>query len=394
MTSAKQHRHYLSTAIVAVSLLFALDAFYSLARSSNKEDRFQLDSCDILNVVKSYRSEPKTPDVALLGSSLIEVPSIEAAAIAVNKPVDRLTHHRCDYLEKELATRIGAKPTVVSLAVGGEMASDAYLIAKRLLVGARAPRAIIYGIGPRDFQDNLMPGIDSSETFKLLSSIEDIPDLWQAHQLSPEKKLALTIESLSGFWGNRNQLASFTTQSLTNRVAPLFPQMTRSLSAAPVKTDVRSFIGGLIAPGKAVWHPDDEYMLQNYLSRYNPVAPDQMKTQLGYLNRLLQLCKERKTPIMIVNMPLGEINQKVMAPGFYAKYLNETEKICHEQHVPYVNLNVSPLNSKTNFLDTVHLNPTGSAQLFSIMSKVVDPSIASVLRQEPTSVAIKPSETL
>ena len=85
MTSAKQHRHYLSTAIVAVSLLFALDAFYSLARSSNKEDRFQLDSCDILNVVKSYRSEPKTPDVALLGSSLIEVPSIEAAAIAVNK---------------------------------------------------------------------------------------------------------------------------------------------------------------------------------------------------------------------------------------------------------------------------------------------------------------------
>src|SRR4051794_39559997 len=142
MSSPNQSRKYFSTAIVAMCLLLALDACYSLARPDGKEDHFQLDQCDVLNVLKAYRSEPKTPDLALLGSSLIEVPSIEAAAIAANKPVDRLTHHRCDYLEKELAMQVGYRPTVVSLAVGGEMVSDAYLLSKRLLVGSRAPRAI------------------------------------------------------------------------------------------------------------------------------------------------------------------------------------------------------------------------------------------------------------
>jgi len=393
MSSPNQSRKYFSTAIVAMCLLLALDACYSLARPEGKEDHFQLDQCDVLNVLKAYRREPKTPDLALLGSSLIEVPSIEAAAIAANKPVDRLTHHRCDYLEKELAMQVGYRPTVVSLAVGGEMVSDAYLLSKRLLVGSRAPRAIIYGIGPRDFQDNLMPGVDSSDTFKLLSSIDDVPDLWQSHQLSPENKLALTIENLSGFWGNRTQLASFTNHSLEKTIASFFPAMKQSLSDAPKKTDVRTFIAGMIAPGQAVWHPDDEYMLQNYLSRYNPIQPVQIETQLGYFERLIHLCKERKIPLMVANMPLGEINRKVMAPGFYEKYLVDTQKICREQHVPYVDLNVAPLTSKENFLDTVHLNPTGSALLFSMMAKQIDSSVSVALRQSGSELATKPTET-
>lgn len=394
MSSTDKSRKFFSSAIVAVSLLFALDACYSLARPQSKEDRFQLDQCDVLNVLQAYRSEPKAPDVALLGSSLIEVPNIEAAAIAANKPVDRLTHHRCDYLENELASQVGYKPTVVSLAVGGEMVSDAYLLSKRLLVGPRAPRAIIYGIGPRDFQDNLMPGVDSSDTFKLLSAADDLPDLLLSQQLSPETKLTLTMENLSGFWGNRTQLASFTNQALTDTVTPFFPDMKRSLADAPKKTDVRTFIAGMIAPGQAVWHPDDEYMLQNYLSRYNPIAPVQIETQLGYFRRLIQLCKERKIPIMIANMPLGDINRKVMAPGFYEKYLVDTQKICREQNVPYVDLNVAPLASKENFLDTVHLNPTGSALMFSMMSNQIDPTVSVALQQADKALATtKASET-
>ncbi len=57
-------------------------------------------------------------------------------------------------------------------------------------------------------------------------------------------------------------------------------------------------------------------MLQNYLSRYNPIAPVQIETQLGYFERLIHMCKERKIPLMVANMPLGEVNRKVMAPGF------------------------------------------------------------------------------
>jgi hypothetical protein len=413
MTAPKHSKKYLSTALIAASLLLATDAFYSLAHTSSKEDRFRLDSCDILNVLKAYRDEAKTPDVALLGSSLIEVPSIEAAAIAANKPVDRLTHHRCDYLEKELGNQLGTKPTVVSLAVGGEMVSDAFLIAKRLLIGARAPRAIIYGIGPRDFQDNLMPGINSSDTFKLLSAIDDVPDVWQAKQLSAESKLALTIENLSGLCGNRSQIASATNQSITNTMSSLLPQMKKSWSDTPTKTtlsderaksallsenrarptNIQTFIGGMISPGEAVWHPGDEYMLQNYLSRYNPVAPEQIKTQLSYFERLIRLCRERKTPLMIVNMPLGEINRRVMAPGFYEKFLSDTQKICREQGVPYVDLNIASLNSKENFLDTVHLNPTGSAKFFSTMSKTIDPAVVVALTEQNKSLAAKTAET-
>ncbi|HEY9678800.1 MAG TPA: hypothetical protein V6C76_12375 [Drouetiella sp.] len=393
MSQTNKSRTYLSSAVVALCLLFAVDACYSLAKPSNhKESKFKLEQSDVLNVLKAYRDEPKTPDVALLGSSLIEVPSIEAAALAANKPVDRLTHHRCDCLEQELTKQTGVKSSVVSLAIGGEMVSDAYLLTKRLLIGQRAPHAIIYGIGPRDFQDNLMPGVESSDTFKVLSSIDDLPDLWQSRQLSIENKMTLTLENLSSFCGDRTQIVAAANSTANQFAAPFLAKETKPAEARPAN-NILKFIGGMIAPGEAVWHPDDEYMLTNYLSRYNPVSRKQINTQLGYFDRLLKLCKEQKTPIMIVNMPLGETNRKVMAPGFYEQYMLDTQKICAANNVPYVDLNSSPLNEKPNFLDTVHLNPNGSAKMFALMSKNIDPTIAVALRDADKAVASAPSRS-
>jgi hypothetical protein len=92
-------------------------------------------------------------------------------------------------------------------------------------------------------------------------------------------------------------------------------------------------------------------------------------------------------------MPLGEINRKVMAPGFYEKYQADTRKICSEQNVPYVDLNTEPLTAKENFLDTVHLNPSGSALLFATMSKRMDPTIAVALNGDHAELATKRSGT-
>lgn len=387
-------RNYLSAAVVAVSLLLVMDAFISVANPS-KEHLFEFDKCDILNVVHSYKNDAQTADVALLGSSLVEVPSIQAAALAVGQPVDRLTHHRCEFAEKALHSQLGTEVKVVSLAIGGEMASDAYLIAKHILSGEKTPRAIVYGIGPRDFQDNLMPGVHTSDTFKLLSDLDDLPDALTVREISFETKIGLALEHVSGIWRNRNHLCSSLTKSVNANVTSALPVMAGASTQNPVKqADLTKFIGGLIAPGEAVWHPDDEYMLRNYLARYNPTAPAQIETQLDYFKRLLQLCNERQIPIVVVNMPLGAINRKVMPPGFYDQYQIATKKICDEASVSYVNLNVSPLNRPENFLDTVHLNPSGSAEFFNALARAVEPTaIADSLKKDHPAIADRPSET-
>ncbi len=68
----------------------------------------------------------------MLGSSLVAVASVQAAAIAEKKPVDRLTHRSSEYFDQALYTNLGLKANTACLALGGAMASDAYLLTKHV----------------------------------------------------------------------------------------------------------------------------------------------------------------------------------------------------------------------------------------------------------------------
>ena len=84
----------------------------------------------------------------MLGSSLVTAPVMQAEAIYLNRPIERMFHRSPRFLESCLSGELACPVHVFCLAVGGEMVSDAYLVAKQILAKDDKPCAIVYGIGP------------------------------------------------------------------------------------------------------------------------------------------------------------------------------------------------------------------------------------------------------
>ncbi|MBS1956105.1 MAG: hypothetical protein JST89_18115 [Cyanobacteria bacterium SZAS-4] len=358
----------ISAAVVAIAILLVTNLWVAGQNNLSRESRLDPHASDALAVSSFFRESKTQPDIGLLGSSLVAVASVQAAAIAKKEPVDRLTHRGSEYFDQALYANLGMKANTACLALGGAMASDAYLLTKHVLNGASAPRAIIYGISPRDFQDNMMFGVETSEAFKLFYQPEDLPDIWRLPRVTPDTKLALTFASISPLWDNRTALSSQIATTALKPVHQFFRTRPQSSAAPPMKID------GPLAPGESVGHPSADHMKEAYLMRYNPLAPSQLRTQFGYLDRLLAMCHKRHVPILVVNMPISEANVAIMPPQLYEYYMMETQRLCRKNSVEFEDLNKAPLNQPSNFLETVHLNPQGSTIFFNALANVVGAS--------------------
>src|SRR5208282_5457307 len=111
-------------------------------------------------------------EVVLLGSSLVVAPCLQTESAFQAKPLERFHSRRLTSFGQCLRAALGQSAQIQQpaqgqyapstelrsylLASGGEMASDAYFLEKNVLLDAPdngRHLAIIYGIGPRDFQD-------------------------------------------------------------------------------------------------------------------------------------------------------------------------------------------------------------------------------------------------
>jgi hypothetical protein len=369
-----------SAAIVAMVILFVVNLWLTGQDGLSRENRLDPHASDALAVTSFMRRQTTQPDIGLLGSSLVAVSSVQAAAIAEKKPVDRLTHRNSEYFDQALHSSLGKNANTACLALGGAMASDAYLLAKHVLNSSNPPRAIIYGISVRDFQDNLMFGVETSEAFKLFYQPEDLPDVWRLPHVTPDTKLALTFASFCPLWDDRVALSSGVVKTALKPVSELFRSTTPAVpSALPPSPAMK--IDGPLAPGESVGHPDAEHMKEAYLNRYNPLAPSQIRTQFAYFSKLLELCHKRHVPVLVVNMPISAVNVSIMPPQLYQYYMTESQKLCQENAAEYRDFNKAPLNDDANFLETVHLNPHGSTLFFDALAKTVGSSaVAQGLR--------------
>ena len=105
--------------------------------------------------IKDYLGHTKAPDVVFLGSSLMLVPLDGVDADYMRKDIDAARHHQSLFFENHFKKYTGKEVSSFNFALPGEMPSDAYLITRFLLEGKKAPKVLVYGVGPRDFMDNL-----------------------------------------------------------------------------------------------------------------------------------------------------------------------------------------------------------------------------------------------
>lgn len=378
----------------ALLVLLAVNLWLSLTHPLHHLPTATLERGEAYNATQSFQNMLGAPDVVLLGSSLVTAPIMQSEADYLDKPIARMSHRRSTVLQNLLTSRVARPVSVFCLAIGGEMVSDAYLITKHLLCSDKQPKTIVYGIGPRDFQDNLMPGVDSSETFQVLADLSDLPELLKAKNITVDRKVNVVLQRISPLWRYHSDIATYLTLRMKKLMETCLPYVVfdkydnqhqlkprkRGQFPEEAKGEPKAF------PGIALDHLNAEQTHNEYLWRYNPLSLVQLKTQCQYLDRFLSLCHLRGITVVMVNMPLSHDNLGIMPNGLYRLYMESLQESCRKYSVSLLDLNQEPWNKSQNFVDTVHLTPEISSDFLLNLSDRLSQTQAAVALKKPPSM--------
>jgi hypothetical protein len=353
---------------IAIALVIALEIWLAAAHPLTNVPIASLERSEIFQAVDSYRRQPGPADIILFGSSLMTAPVLQSEALYLNQPLPKFTHRNTHVLAKALERRLGREPSTFCLASGGQMASDVYRTTKNVLRSDKQPIAIIYGIAPRDFQDNLVPAVESTPVFQSLATIEDLPERLASGPFRLKAKVDLVLGRLSLLWRYKADMRSYLTLRMKKYMERFLPWVCfeKYNERHELKQQKRGLFPEEAAgvptawPGIALDHLTPPQMLADYDCRYNPVSKQQVAEQLSYFQRFLELCKQRGIAVLVVNMPLSKANKAMLAPSLVQDYLSATQKLCKQYEVDYQNLNQDSWDKADNFIDTVHLTPARS----------------------------------
>jgi hypothetical protein len=274
-----------------------------------------------------------------------------------------------------LAAKLHYKPHTFSFAIAGQMASDAYAISSTLLKGKDKPATIIYGIAPRDFMDNTLTNVTTTETFRYLARVEDLSKTFAAASPSFFEIMDRGLESISFIYKHRVDLlcmqqraAKSFLEQFGNRDLDTYkvPFELRRIALKDMLEDVASNETMVCPYGD----PPVPYLdnLAEYRQRYAHMNTKMFKSQLGYLEQLLQYGKEQNINVVLVNMPLTTDNVALMPPGFYNNYLAQIHTLSAKYNSKVIDMNVPGLFNRGYFADSVHLNGLGGIRFFQLLS--------------------------
>lgn len=325
--------------------------------------------------VDDFRKQTHAPNMVLMGSSLMMAALHGGDATYLNVPQNVALHHRSKYLEDLLRQRTGKNFQTFAFAIGGQMASDAYVISSTLLNGATKPATIVYGVAPRDFMDNTFASPASTETFRYMSrlgnlsslALETRPSFWEATDY-----MLGQISFLYGHKTDFNYLQLRYTKALLNELGYKDLEYSRvpfelrkiAMMDMPEDTGANEI---LIEP----YGVHEQPYLDNsreYKARYSHFNKKIFNGQVKFLHRLLAYCKEQNIKLVLVNMPLTPDNVAIMPAGFYQNYLSTVSKEVESFGGQFLDLNQPSTFTNSCFADCVHLNGLGGKRFFQVLS--------------------------
>ncbi|MEZ4534530.1 MAG: hypothetical protein R3D26_05885, partial [Cyanobacteriota/Melainabacteria group bacterium] len=193
-----------SRTVAALLLFFAVNvAIISLVPKETKEltARILTDNPNekrkqgrwIWWVSRNYLKDHPDADIALMGSSMMSSAVYSAEANYLEKDVDCVTDKESNMLSDMLQKRLGTRPKSYVFAMGGAMASDHYMVASTLFNKKHKPKMVVVGVNPRDFIDNTMPSVSSTEPFFFLKPYAKLDSLADCAFGDPIERLEWVI---------------------------------------------------------------------------------------------------------------------------------------------------------------------------------------------------------
>ncbi len=336
-----------------------------------------------------FNQNEKGAEVALLGSSLMMAAVHGGDATHLGTAQKVALHHKSALLESLIDTKLHRQLSTYSFALGGEMASDAYVLTRTLLAGKKQPKVIIYGIAPRDFMDNALKDPASTEIFRYMSRINDLPDIAIPARSSIWSVIEYALSKVSFLYGHRQDFVFAQHEVTKNIVANIgYKDMENVHTTFEVRKQAFTELPEDSGPEEVKVHPPDAAPpiysdnLPEYRYRYSSFKTKQFEEQVGYLERLLALGQERGIKIILVNMPLTKDNLDLMPPGFYQKYMDRVELLCTDHQARLIDLNSQQDFPKKYFADSAHLNPEGGAHFFEVLAEKLfnDSQVCSTMK--------------
>lgn len=311
--------------------------------------------------IRGFEALKQKPDVILLGSSLVMFP-FWAMDAAEKKNIDDIFHyHGSEALKKQLKAAGCGQENIYSLAVFGQMASDAYLMTSEFVKGDKTPKVIIYGIAPRDFHDHSLSSPMATFSFQKIVNLSNFPNYASAFLPDFEKKADWLAMHLCYFYGKRWRLQMETDKAINKVYSTL--GIANPLDSTATKSDTATQGGGFNLEGST----EDRWnnSVKEYQGRYKEITEKDHSLQMSFLARTLNNLRERGVKVVLVNMPLTKRNLEILPQGFYASYQKEIAKVADMPGVKLVDLGDSKDFDDNDYWDTTHLNHVGGHKLLN-----------------------------
>lgn len=341
--------------------------------------------------IKDFLSDKKKPDVVFMGSSLMLVPLDGTDADHLNRRIDGSAHHKSVYFEDKFKQYSGQKVASYNFALPGEMPSDAALITRFLLKGEKAPRVLVYGVGPRDFMDNLLPSPAATDPFQYLSRFGDWSN--RVDLIVPQWQERLNYELGRAFYtyGAKNQLAQNSDRAIKGVLDQVAPAPKTEKTKAELVAMRRLLLPDyhpfeinrdecFFRPESQSARPKFEDNISEYRKRYKTLKMETFNGQMQFLADILDTAKERQVHVLLVAMPITDINRNLLSDQSWNLYRNNLRKLAasHQDSATFFDMQETKAFNISDFQDTVHLHSGGGAKLLDMIAKIMAQDKASM----------------
>ena len=326
--------------------------------------------------IKDFLGLNEHTNLVFFGSSLVLVPVAGADADFLNKRLDGSRHHHSVYFESAFKEHTGRGIKTFNFSLPGEMPSDAYLATNFLLKGLKQPNVIVWGLGPRDFMDNLLPSPSSTDPFHNLSRFGDIGSI--SHRVMPDwlDRFNFLLGRLLYFYGNKVDLAGQLAPSyhlVFDKYLPA-PSAGRTFSIFDRRNLLPDYKPCELAPGEAYFRPQSpkeraQFVdnLAEYRKRYRSVKWDTFITQMEFLADTLDLAKARGIHVVLVTMPITAVNRSLIKDYVWDAYLFSVRALARSKGASLVDLYSNQMFMQSDFMDTVHLHSGGGKKMLDVL---------------------------
>ncbi len=367
-----------SQAVGVIALVLSVNLILLLINPFSKPtaDKLPADHSWIYWTTRDYVRQPQAPDVVFLGSSLFLHPLAMLDAKHLNKTIDYVDHHETVYAEDRIASQLGiAKPKCFTFAMPGSLVSDDWIIFETLMKKEHKPKIVVFGVSIRDFIDNKVHCVGTTPTFKYLSKLIAMEPLLNLALPEPRDRTDYVLGKVAYLWGNKPNvqasLSDFARLGARPAVATICNG--KAFDESEQEKLLTMNINAQLERGWMTESPDKDREFtdntQEYAARYSSRHDKIFNTEKEFFKRFLDSAREADVRLVVVNMPLTNVNVSLVPPGVYDEYRQFVKQATTERGFVYHDFFGDERFTSNVFYDTAHMNAEGGKRL---VNAVVD----------------------